>query len=309
MVQDSAGMFFPPARCGLRVRMPGSPNDAAAAGKSPRHLCESCETRLLATAQDDAETVESRLAEGKAGSRICRIINLAAGTRGEIKLGTICCAHSPFDHGVRMKRAKTSPQKLLPDIGKTLGTKWRNGGYFQAVRLERDEVPSFEEFPFSIPSIQHLTRLEFHPAVTFFIGENGSGKSTLLEAIAIKAGFSAEGGDKQLQFDTHSTHSSLHDFLRLERSFERPTDGFFLRAESFYNVASELEKIEAGVPSKKPFYAYGGKSLHRQSHGESFLAVLKERLQGGGVYLFDEPEAALSPQRQLSVLALFHRLV
>src|ERR1019366_4459752 len=180
---------------------------------------------------------------------------------------------------------------------------------FQAVRLERDEVPSFEEFPFSIPSIQHLTRLEFHPAVTFFIGENGSGKSTLLEAIAIKAGFSAEGGDKQLQFDTHSTHSSLHDFLRLERSFERPTDGFFLRAESFYNVASELDKIEAGVPSKKPFYAYGGKSLHRQSHGESFLAVLKERLQGGGVYLFDEPEAALSPQRQLSVLALFHRLV
>jgi predicted ATPase len=95
----------------------------------------------------------------------------------------------------------------------------------------------------------------------------------------------------------------------LERGFGRPTDGFFLRAESLYNVASELERIEAEVPGKKPFHAYGGKSLHRQSHGESFLAVMKERLQGGGVYLFDEPEAALSPQRQLSVLALMHRLI
>lgn len=181
--------------------------------------------------------------------------------------------------------------------------------YFEAIRLERDKVEKFDDYPFSIPSIRHLTRLEFHPAVTFFIGENGSGKSTLLEAIAVKAGFSAEGGDKQLQFETHETHSPLNDFIRLERSFSKPTDGFFLRAESFYNVASELEKIEKDIPSAIPFRAYGGKSLHRQSHGESFLALLKERLQGGGVYLFDEPEAALSPQRQLSVLTLIHRLI
>jgi predicted ATPase len=208
-----------------------------------------------------------------------------------------------------MKRSKTSTQKPLPGLNNTLGSKRQLRSYFEAVRLERDKISKFDEYPFSIPSIRHLTRLEFHSAVTFFIGENGSGKPTLLEAIAVKAGFSAEGGDKQLQFGTHDTHSALHDCLRLERSFGRPTDGFFLRAESFYNVASELEKIEAENPSPIPFRAYGGKSLHRQSHGESFLAVLKERVQGGGVYLFDEPEAALSPQRQLSVLSLMHRLV
>lgn len=211
-----------------------------------------------------------------------------------------------------MKRPKTPKQPLLPGTGKlSLGPRPARR-YLEAVRLEREAVSDFGQYPFSIPSIRHLTRLEFHPAVTFFIGENGSGKSTLLEAIAVKAGFSAEGGDRQLQFGTHDTHSPLHNCLRLERSLGRPTDGFFLRAESFYNVASELEKIEAETPStdpKGPFRAYGGMSLHCQSHGESFLAIMKERLQGGGVYLFDEPEAALSPQRQLSVLTLLHRLV
>jgi predicted ATPase len=211
-----------------------------------------------------------------------------------------------------MKRPKSSRQAKPPGLPAATSPKRELRRYFEAVRLERNAVGSFEEYPFSIPSIRHLHRLEFHPAVTFFIGENGSGKSTLLEAIAVKAGFSAEGGDKQLQFGTHNTLSPLHDCLRLERSFGRPTDGFFLRAESFYNVASELEKIEAATPTQHPqgpFRAYGGRSLHQQSHGESFLAVLKERLQGGGIYLFDEPEAALSPQRQLSVLTLMHRLV
>ena len=202
-----------------------------------------------------------------------------------------------------MKKTKAPTQKSLPNLGKTLGSKPKLRRYFQAVRLDRDLVLNFENYPFSMPSIRHLTRLEFHPSVTFFVGENGSGKSTLLEAIAVKAGFSAEGGDKQLQFGTHNTHSPLHDCIRLERSLGKPTDGFFLRAESFYNVASELEKLGSS------FAGYGGKSLHQQSHGESFLAVLKERLQGGGVYLFDEPEAALSPQRQLSVLTLIHRLI
>ena len=200
-----------------------------------------------------------------------------------------------------MKHPKTASQKKLSNASAATGQIPRR--FFEAVKLERDVVNSFEDYPFSIPSIRHLSRLEFHPAVTFFIGENGSGKSTLLEAIAVKAGFSAEGGDKQLKFGTHDTHSPLHDCLRLERSFGRPTDGFFLRAESFYNVASQLENMGS------TFHAYGGKSLHKQSHGESFLAVMKERLQGGGVYLFDEPEAALSPQRQLSVLTLMHRLI
>lgn len=202
-----------------------------------------------------------------------------------------------------MKPEKKAIQTKLPGFPKAGPRKRPPRRYFEAVRLERDAVGSFDEYPFSIPSIRHLHRLEFHPAITFFIGENGSGKSTLLEAIAIKAGFSAEGGDKNLQFGTHDTHSPLDNCVRLERSLGQPTDGFFLRAESFYNVASQLEKIGSS------FRAYGGKSLHRQSHGESFLAVLKERLQGGGVYLFDEPEAALSPQKQLSVLTLMHRLV
>ena len=202
-----------------------------------------------------------------------------------------------------MKKPKGFIQKSLTGLGQTLGSKPSPRRYLEAVRLERDKVAEFESYPFSIPSIRHLTRLEFHPAVTFFVGENGSGKSTLLEAIAVKAGFSAEGGDKQLQFGTHDTHSPLHGCLTLERKLGRPTDGFFLRAESFYNVASELEKLGS------KFAAYGDKPLHQQSHGESFLAVLRERLRGGGVYLFDEPEAALSPQRQLSVLTLLHRLV
>ncbi len=174
--------------------------------------------------------------------------------------------------------------------------------FVNAVRLERDRVPDFNEYPFCIPSIRHLDRLEFHPAATFFIGENGSGKSTLLEAIAVKLGYNAEGGGKNFNFTTLATHSHLRDFLRLERGVGHPTDGFFLRAESFYNLATEIEKL--GVE-----YGYGKKSLHAQSHGEAFLSLLLNRLQGDGVYLFDEPEAALSPQRQLSVLTLLHRLV
>ena len=202
-----------------------------------------------------------------------------------------------------MKQEKKALQTKLPGFPTATPPKPSLRRYFEAVRLDREEVKSFETYPFAIPSIRHLHRLEFHPAVTFFIGENGSGKSTLLEAIAVKAGFSAEGGDKQLHFSTHDTHSPLHDCMKLERAFGRPTDGFFLRAESFYNVASALENLGSS------FHSYGGKPLHQQSHGESFLAVMKERLQGGGVYLFDEPEAALSPQRQLSVLTLMHRLV
>jgi predicted ATPase len=173
--------------------------------------------------------------------------------------------------------------------------------FLQAIRLESELVPSFEEYPFSIPAVRHLERLEFHPAITFFIGENGSGKSTLLEAIATKYGFNAEGGSKNFNFATHESHSDLHEYIRLER-IHRPTDGFFLRAESFYNVATQIDDL--GVER-----AYGGRSLHRQSHGEAFLALLQHRFQGDGLYLLDEPEAALSPQRQLSVLALFHRLI
>ena len=150
--------------------------------------------------------------------------------------------------------------------------------------------------------MRHLQRLEFHPAVTFFIGENGSGKSTLLEAIALKLGFNAEGGGRNFNFATRETHSNLNEFITLERGVGHPTDNYFLRAESFYNLASQVEDL--GLE-----FGYGKKSLHAQSHGEAFLSLLTNRLLGDGIYLFDEPEAALSPQRQLSVLTLLHRLV
>jgi predicted ATPase len=174
--------------------------------------------------------------------------------------------------------------------------------FLQAVRLERERVDNFDKYPFCVPAIRHLQRLEFHPAVTFFIGENGSGKSTLLEAIAVKLGFNAEGGSKNFNFTTRETHSKLHEFITVERGVGRPTDNYFLRAESFYNLATQIEDL--GV-----VFGYGQKSLHHQSHGEAFLALLLNRLQGDGIYLFDEPEAALSPQRQLSVLTLLHRLI
>jgi predicted ATPase len=174
--------------------------------------------------------------------------------------------------------------------------------FLNAVRLERDKIKNFDEYPFCVPAIRHLERLKFHPAVTFFIGENGSGKSTLLEAIALKLGFNAEGGSKNFNFATRETHSNLHQFICVERGIGHATDNYFLRAESFYNLASEIDNL--GVE-----YGYGKKSLHDQSHGEAFLSLLTNRLQGDGIYLFDEPEAALSPQRQLSVLTLLHRLV
>lgn len=174
--------------------------------------------------------------------------------------------------------------------------------FLNAVRLEREAVQNFDEYPFCIPAIRHLHRLEFHPAITFFVGENGSGKSTLLEAIAVKLGFNAEGGGKNFNFATRDTHSDLNQFICVERGFCHATDNYFLRAESFYNLASEIDNLHVE-------YGYGQKSLHQQSHGEAFLALLTNRLQGDGVYLFDEPEAALSPQRQLSVLTWLHRLV
>lgn len=190
-----------------------------------------------------------------------------------------------------MRRSKSKPDEVVI-----------KRSFLNAVRLERGLVKSFDEYPFCVPAIRHLERLEFHPDVTFFIGENGSGKSTLLEAIALKLGFNAEGGSKNFGFATRETHSNLHEFIRVERGFAHATDNYFLRAESFYNLASEIDDL--GVS-----YGYGKKSLHQQSHGEAFLSLLNNRLQGDGVYLFDEPEAALSPQRQLSVLTLLHRLV
>ena len=182
--------------------------------------------------------------------------------------------------------------------------------YISSVALKREEVPSFDKYPFSLPAVRALDRLELHPAVTFFVGENGSGKSTFLEAVAVACGFNAEGGSRNFQFGTRASHSELHRHLKLARNFPKPRDGFFLRAESFFNVATEIEKLDA-EPANAPKIAqgYGERPLHEQSHGESFLALLVNRFHGRGLYMLDEPEAALSPSRQLSVLTRIHDLV
>lgn len=182
--------------------------------------------------------------------------------------------------------------------------------FLQRMSLRRDTVDSFERYPFNLPAVRTLDRLDFHPKVTFFIGENGSGKSTLLEAIAVALGFNAEGGSKNFRFSTRHSHSVLHEHLRIAKGFKRPRTGFFLRAESFFNVATEIEQLDAEPGLGAPvIQSYGGHSLHEQSHGESFLTLLMERFHGQGLYILDEPEAALSPQRQLAVLARIHDLV
>lgn len=193
-------------------------------------------------------------------------------------------------------------------MGKPLDTR-----YLAAIRLRREKVDSFKDYPFCIPAIRHLRRLEFHPAVTFFVGENGIGKSTLVEGIAVKMGFNAEGGSRNFRFDTRPSHSTFYQALTTERGIEKPTDGYFLRAESFYNLATEIEKLDSneGLDNPPPpiINSYGGDSLHEQSHGESFFSLLNKRLAGNGLYIFDEPEAALSPRRQMSLLTLIHQLV
>lgn len=174
--------------------------------------------------------------------------------------------------------------------------------YLKEISLKRELIEDFEAYPFCVPGVKTLKTLKFHPDVTFFVGENGSGKSTLIEAIAVGLGFNPEGGTKQSQFSANRTHSDLHRYLRLVRSFKKPGDEYFLRAESFYNLATFME--ETGY-----LRGYGGKSLHQQSHGESFMATLLHKLTGGGLYIMDEPEAALSPSRQMAALSAIHNLV
>ena len=175
------------------------------------------------------------------------------------------------------------------------------GGFLQKLELRRELVASFAEYPFSIPSISSLEELELDPRITFLVGENGSGKSTLIEAIAISERYNAEGGTRNFNFATRRSESELHKVIRISKGSRRPRDGFFLRAESYYNVASEAERL--GVTD-----AYGG-SAHEQSHGESFLSLAMHRFGPQGLYILDEPEAALSPQRQLSLMAIMHRLL
>ena len=181
--------------------------------------------------------------------------------------------------------------------------------YLLDVKLRRERVPSFDEYPFSLPVVRNLHTLELHPKVTFVIGENGSGKSTLFEAIATAWGFNAEGGTKNFRFQTRGSHSALHEYLLLVKSFRRAKDGFFLRAESFFSVGTEIERLDEEGGGPPIINSYGGVSLHEQSHGESFFALMMNRFGGDGLYILDEPEAALSPSRQLAMISRLHQLV
>lgn len=178
------------------------------------------------------------------------------------------------------------------------------------IRLDREWVPSFDAYPFNLPAVRALETLLLHPGVTFLAGENGSGKSTLMEAVAVALGLNAEGGGHNIRFVTRASHSVLHSYLDLGLGERRPPDGFFLRAESFFNLATEVERLDrASAYGGALGKAYGARPLHEMSHGEAFLALFENRLSRPGVYLLDEPEAALSPSRQLSLVALIHRMV
>ncbi len=177
--------------------------------------------------------------------------------------------------------------------------------YVDSVKLKTEVNKS--SYLAKLPAVKFLLNggeLDTSAPVTIFVGENGTGKSTLLEAIAVAFGFNPEGGSRNFDFSTAETHSELYEHLTLiKRAY--PKDGFFLRAESYYNVASYVDSIDDGTL----IGSYGGKSLHEQSHGESFLSLVQNRFFGKGLYILDEPEAALSPQSTLLLLAEIKRLI
>ena len=180
-----------------------------------------------------------------------------------------------------------------------------DGAFIRSVVLKRDEIPDFGVYPFSIPAVRDLHELPLDPHVTMFAGENGSGKSTLVEAIAVAAGFNPEGGSRNVTVSTRASHSVLHKHLRLVRGTRRPRTGFFLRAESFFNVATYVEQL--GDP--KIAAVYGGVPLHERSHGESFIALVQHRFGPKGLYILDEPEAALSLRGNLALMRRMHDLI
>lgn len=160
-----------------------------------------------------------------------------------------------------------------------------------------------------IKSLQAMDRLNITKRVTFLVGENGTGKSTLIEAIAVHQGFNPEGGTINFSFKTEDSHSELHRYLRIQKGMGIRRDGFFLRAESFYNVASNIDQMDRiAAPGPRVIESYGGVSLHKQSHGESFMALVENRFGGNGLYILDEPEAALSPARLLELICHIRRL-
>ncbi len=180
-----------------------------------------------------------------------------------------------------------------------------NDKFIRGIKIDWNRIGK-ESYFSKIPSIRSINQLDFRSNITFFVGENGTGKSTLLESIAVAYGFNPEGGNRNFSFSTKDTHSELHQAITIIKGTSRPKSNFFLRAESFYNVASKVDDYSEGDDAY--YESYGGKSLHHQSHGESFLALMQNRFIAKGLYLLDEPEAALSPQRQLTLLMLLYDL-
>ncbi|KUP09827.1 ATPase AAA [Bacillus coahuilensis m2-6] len=178
--------------------------------------------------------------------------------------------------------------------------------FLKQVSIKDDKMRTPSGYPFSIPTIKEFKEMKFKQNVTFFVGENGSGKSTLLEGIADGCGFNLAGGSQNDTYNVHRSDSSLSGHLRLSW-LPKVNKGFFLRAESFYHFASYLDRLHEEDPTYQ-YNRYGGKSLHEQSHGESFLSLFLHRFEEQAIYLLDEPEAALSPQRQLSFMKIMHDL-
>lgn len=175
------------------------------------------------------------------------------------------------------------------------------------ITLQRDKIESFDKYPFNIDVVKNFKELNFDSPVTFFVGENGVGKSTFIEALAVSLGMPAEGGTENFRYETKNTTSELSEYLRVG-TFNKPKMKFFLRAESFYNFSSEVQRLVEEDEFYSLYASYGG-NLHECSHGESFIKLVQNRFSDHGLYILDEPEAALSPQRQLSLLCLIDQLV
>lgn len=187
----------------------------------------------------------------------------------------------------------------------------QNNLYIHEVRISK-EIP-YDNYLSRLPIVRNLREMgaiRFNKNVTFIVGENGIGKSTLIEGLAVAMGFNPEGGTVNFNFSTNDSHSDLYNYLTVSRGYKRHKDGFFLRAESFYNVASNIDELDA-EPSFGPklISNYGGVSLHKQSHGESFMALVKNRFWGNGLYILDEPEAALSPMRLMQLMIYMQELI
>ena len=176
--------------------------------------------------------------------------------------------------------------------------------FLKGIRLSVKEGIDRNHYPFNIPALRDFKELPFESPVTFFVGENGMGKSTLIEAIAIAMNFNPEGGTANFNFSTSDSHSELYNHLITIRGVKRNRDGFFLRAESFYNAISYMDTLDRDI-----YDWYGGKRLHEVSHGEGFMNMLNHRCRSNSFFIFDEPEAALSPFSQIKMLVRMHQLV